>query len=61
MGPINTKTVHILSRLFIVPGVFLMLSTSAFAKEVIGWVEKVGVCQSNVILRAEIDKGAESS
>ena len=61
MGPINTKTVHILSRLFIVPGILLMLSSGAFAKEVIGWVEKVGVSPSNVILKAKIDTGADSS
>jgi hypothetical protein len=38
-----------------------MLSPDVFAKEVIGWVENVGVSSSNAIVKAKIDTGADSS
>ena len=61
MGSKNTKTVQIISRLFIFPCILLMLSPGAFAKEIIGWVENVGVSPSNAIIKAKIDTGADSS
>lgn len=57
----NSKAVHILSKLFITLSVVLMLSPGVFAKEVIGWVENVGVSSSNAIVKAKIDTGADSS
>ena len=61
MGSKNSKTVHVASRLVIVLSIVLMISPAAFAKEVIGWVENVGVSPSNSIIKAKIDTGADSS
>lgn len=57
----NSKAVHDLSKLFITLGIVLMLSPNVYAKEVIGWVENVGVSSSNAIVKAKIDTGADSS
>jgi len=57
----NSKAVHVLSKLFITLSIVLMLSPVAFAKDVIGWVENVGVSSSNAIVKAKIDTGADSS
>ena len=57
----NSKAVHVLSKLFITLGIVLMLSPNVYAKEVIGWVENVGVSSSNAIVKAKIDTGADSS
>jgi hypothetical protein len=38
-----------------------MLSPGVFAKDVIGWVENVGVSSGNTIVKAKIDTGADSS
>ena len=61
MGLKNSKSVRVISVIFIVQGILLMLSPDAFAKEVIGWVENVGVSSSNTIIKAKIDTGADSS
>ena len=57
----NSKAVHVLSILFITLSMMLMLSPDVSAKEVIGWVENVGVSSSNAIVKAIIDTGADSS
>jgi hypothetical protein len=57
----NSKAVHILSKLFVTLSIVLMLSPGVSAKEVIGWVENVGVSSSNAIVKAKIDTGADSS
>ena len=57
----NSKAVHDLSKLFITLSIVLMLSPNVYAKEVIGWVENVGVSSSNAIVKAKIDTGADSS
>jgi hypothetical protein len=57
----NSKAIHGLSKLFITLSIVLMLSPDVFAKEVIGWVENVGVSSSNAIVKAKIDTGADSS
>ena len=41
--------------------IILVLSPAAYSREVIGWVENVGVSPSNVIVKAKIDTGADSS
>ena len=61
MGAIKSKTVLGLSKILFVLGVVFILSPAAFAKEVIGWVENVGVSSSNAIIKAKIDTGADSS
>lgn len=61
MYPKNSKAVHVLSKLFITLSIVLMLSPNVFAKEVIGWVENVGVSSANTIVKAKIDTGADSS
>lgn len=57
----NSKAIHGSSKLFITLSIVLMLSPDVFAKEVIGWVENVGVSSSNAIVKAKIDTGADSS
>ena len=57
----NSKAIHVLSKLCAALIVVLLLSPGVFAKEVIGWVENVGVSSSNVIIKAKIDTGADSS
>ena len=57
----NSKAVHVLSKLFITLSIVLMLSPNVSAKDVIGWVENVGVSSSNTIVKAKIDTGADSS
>ena len=57
----NSKAVHFLSKLFITLSIVLMLSPGVFAKDVIGWVENVGVSSSNTIVKAKIDTGADAS
>ena len=57
----NSKAVHVLSKLFIALSIVFMLSPNVYAKEVIGWVENVGVSSSNAIVKAKIDTGADSS
>lgn len=57
----NSKAIHVLSKLFITLSIVLMLSPGVFAKDVIGWVENVGVSSSNAIVKAKIDTGADSS
>lgn len=61
MGVIKSKTVPGFSKILFVLGVVFILSPGAFAKEVIGWVENVGVSSSNAIIKAKIDTGADSS
>jgi len=61
MGPRNSKVVHVLSKPFIALSIVLILSPGAFAKEIIGWVENVGISSSNTIIKAKIDTGADSS
>jgi hypothetical protein len=41
--------------------IILILSPAAYSREVIGWVENVGVSPLNVIVKAKIDTGADSS
>ena len=41
--------------------IILVLSPTAYSREVVGWVEYVGVTPSNVIVKAKIDTGADSS
>lgn len=57
----NSKAVYVLSKNFIALSIVLMLSPGVSAKEVIGWVENVGVSSSNTIVKAKIDTGADSS
>ena len=57
----NSKAIHVLSKLFITLSIVLMLSPGVFAKDVIGWVENVGVSSGNAIVKAKIDTGADSS
>ena len=57
----NSKAIHVLSKLFITLSIVLMLSPGVFAKDVIGWVENVGVSSSNAIVKAKIDTGADAS
>ena len=57
----NSKAVHVLSKLIITLGIVLMFSPGVFAKDVIGWVENVGVSSGNTIVKAKIDTGADSS
>jgi len=61
MNSKNSKAVHFLSKLFIALSMMLMLSPGVSAKDVIGWVENVGVSSSNAIVKAKIDTGADSS
>ena len=61
MGSKNSKALHVASRLVVALSIVLILSPTAFAKEVIGWVENVGVSPSNAIIKAKIDTGADSS
>jgi hypothetical protein len=57
----NSKAIHGLSKLFIALSIVLMLSPGVFAKDVIGWVENVGVSSTNTVIKAKIDTGADSS
>lgn len=41
--------------------VTLVLSPGVFAKEVIGWVENVRITPGDVVIKAKIDTGADSS
>jgi len=61
MSPKESKVVNVLSKLFITLSMVLIFSPSVFAKETIGWVENVGVSSKNVIVKAKIDTGADSS
>ena len=57
----NNATTGFLSNLISSLIIILILSPAAYSKEVIGWVENVGVTPSNVIVKAKIDTGANSS
>jgi hypothetical protein len=57
----NSKVIHGLSKLFFALSIVLMLSPGVFAKDVIGWVENVGVSSTNTVIKAKIDTGADSS
>ena len=55
------KVVKVVSVFFIPLLFILMLSSDAFSKEVIGWVENAYVLPGKVLLKAKIDTGARSS
>lgn len=57
----NNTTKYFLSNLISCMMIILIFSPSVYSKEVIGWVENVGVSSSNVIVKAKIDTGADSS
>lgn len=57
----NNKTIRFFSRMIFSFAVIMFLAPGVFAKEVIGWVENVGVSSSNAIIKAKIDTGADSS
>ena len=50
-----------ISKFFITLFFIVTLSPNVFAKEVIGWVENVHVSPGNVLIKAKIDTGANSS
>lgn len=58
---INNLITAIFIDRFVVLIILLALSPGVYAKDVIGWVENVGVTSSNVIIKAKIDTGADSS
>lgn len=61
MKTANDKVMSAVSKFLITLSFILILSPDVFAKEVIGWVENVGVSASNTIIKAKIDTGADSS
>ena len=55
------KTLHSTLKFFARGTVVMCISTTAMAKEMIGWVENVGVYPGNIVIKAKIDTGADSS
>jgi hypothetical protein len=55
------QTKRILSNVNAILIFLLVLSSDAFAKQVIGWVENVQVTPGDVVIKAKIDTGADSS
>ncbi len=58
---LNHKVTNIIFNLINGLIIVLVLSPAAYSSEVIGWVENVGVTPSNVVVKAKIDTGADSS
>lgn len=61
MNSKNNKTQRLFSSFLIGLIVTLVLSPGVFAKEVIGWVENVHITPGDVVVKAKIDTGADSS
>ncbi len=58
---LNNKVTNVFLNIINGLIIILILSPAAYSREVIGWVENVGVTPSNVIVKAKIDTGANSS
>lgn len=57
----NKNLFGVSSKLFIGLIMILTFSPGVFAKQVVGWVETVGVSPANTLVKAKIDTGADSS
>jgi hypothetical protein len=58
---LNNKVTNVFLNIINGLVIILILSPAAYSREVIGWVENVGVSPLNVIVKAKIDTGANSS
>jgi len=58
---ITSKTLRSVLKFFTSCTFIMCISTTAIAKEMIGWVENVGVYPGKVVIKAKIDSGADSS
>lgn len=58
---LNHKVTNVFFNPFNCLTLLLVISPATYSSEIIGWVENVGVSQTNTILKAKIDTGADSS
>lgn len=57
----NHKVTNVFLCIFAALLHVLVFTPAAYSRDIIGWVENVGVSQANIIVKAKIDTGADSS
>lgn len=58
---LNHKVKNVFLNIFNGLTLVLVLSPAVYSKDIIGWVENVGVSSANTLVKAKIDTGADAS